>query len=129
MENPDRIRQFDFVSRAVTPDTAEQEALFNALLKAENRRIEPWALKALAYLCHHTRTSQAVKYIGPGLEAMQEIQRTSDIFFPQNWARTLLREHRSNEAREAVEQFLSDNPDYPQLLKNKILQAAWGVLK
>ena len=129
MENPDRIRQFDFVSRAVTPDTAEQEALFHALLKAENRRIEPWTLKTLAYLCHHTRTGQAVKYIGPGLEAMQEIQRTSDIFFPQNWARTLLREHRSNEARKAVEQFLDDNPDYPQLLKNKILQAAWGVLK
>jgi aminopeptidase N len=60
---------------------------------------------------------------------MQEIQRTSDIFFPQSWARTLLREHRSHEAREAVELFLSDNPDYPQLLKNKILQAAWGVLR
>ena len=129
LDNPDRIRQFDFISRAVTPDAAEQEALFHALLKAENRRIEPWALKALAYLCHHTRSSQAVKYIRPGLEAMQEIQHTSDIFFPQNWARTLLKEHRSHEARKAVEQFLGDNPDYPQLLKNKILQAAWGVLK
>ena len=129
MDNPDRIRQFDFISRAVTPDTTEQEALFHALLKAENQRIEPWALKTLAYLCHHTRTCQAIKYIRPGLEAMQEIQRTSDIFFPQSWARTLLRGHRSQEAREAVEQFLSDNPDYPQLLKNKILQAAWGVFK
>ena len=129
MDNPDRIRQFDFISRAVTPDTTEQEALFHALLKAENRRIEPWSLKTLAYLCHHTRTTQAVKYISPGLEAMQDIQRTSDIFFPQNWARTLLREQRSHEAREAVEQFLDDNPAYPQLLKNKILQAAWGVFK
>ena len=129
MDNPDRIRQFDFISRAVTPDTTEQEALFHALLKAENRRIEPWALKTLAYLCHHTRTTQAVKYISPGLEAMQDIQRTSDIFFPQNWARTLLREQRSHEAREAVEQFFDDNPTYPQLLKNKILQAAWGVFK
>ena len=129
MDNPDRIRQFDFISRAVTPDTTEQEALFHALLKAENRRIEPWALKTLAYLCHHTRTTQAAKYISPGLEAMQDIQRTSDIFFPQNWARTLLREQRSHEAREAVEQFFDDNPTYPQLLKNKILQAAWGVFK
>ena len=129
MDDLDRIRQFDFISRAVTPDTTEQKALYYALLKAENRRIEPWALKTLAYLCHHTRTSQAVKYIRPGLKAMLEIQRTSDIFFPQNWARTLLREHWSDEAREAVEQFLGDNPDYPQLLKNKILQAAWGVLK
>ena len=129
MDNPDRIRQFEFISRAATPDTAEQEALFHTLLKAENRRIEPWALKTLAYLCHHTRTGQAVKYIRPGLEAMQEIQRTSDIFFPQSWARTLLMEHRSIEARKAVEQFLSDTPAYPQLLKNKILQAAWGVFR
>ena len=129
MDNPDRIRQFDFISRAVTPDAAEQEALFHTLLKAENRRIEPWALKTLAYLCHHTRTGQAVKYIRPGLDAMQEIQRTSDIFFPQSWARTLLREHRSHEARKAVERFLGDNPAYPQLLKNKILQAAWGVFR
>ncbi|MBQ2126467.1 MAG: aminopeptidase [Bacteroidaceae bacterium] len=129
MDNPDRIRQFEFISRAATPDTAEQEALFHTLLKAENRRIEPWALKTLAYLCHHTRTGQAVKYIRPGLEAMQEIQRTSDIFFPQSWARTLLMEHRSIEARKAVEQFLSDNPAYPQLLKNKILRAAWGVFR
>ena len=127
MDNPDRIRQFDFISRAATPDTAEQEALFHALMKAENRRIEPWTLKTLADLCHHTRTGQAVKYIRPGLEAMQEIQRTSDIFFPQSWARTLLREHRSHEAREAVKRFLGDNPTYQQLLKNKILQAAWGV--
>ena len=129
MDDPDRIRQFDFISRVVTPDTAEQEALFHTLLKAENRRIEPWALKTLAYLCHHTRQQQSVKYIRPALDALQEIQRTSDIFFPQSWARTLLRGHRSQEAREAVEQFLSDNPDYPQLLKNKILQAAWGVFK
>ena len=129
MDNPDRIRQFDFISRAVTPDTTEQEALFHTLLKAENRRIEPWALKTLAYLCHHMRTGQAAKYIRPGLDAMQEIQRTSDIFFPQNWARTLLREHRSHEAREAVEQFISDNPEYSQLLKSKILQAAWGVFR
>ena len=129
MDDPDRIRQFDFISRAVTPDTAEQEALFHTLLKAENRRIEPWALKTLGYLCHHTRQQQSVKYIRPALDALQEIQRTSDIFFPQSWARTLLKEHRSHEAREAVEKFLNDNPDYPQLLKNKILQAAWGVFK
>ena len=124
--DPDRLRQFDFISRATDADTKEQEKLFHSLLKAENRRIEPWALRTLGYLCHHTRTAQAVKYIRPGLEAMQEIQRTSDIFFPQSWARTLLKEHRSHEARNAVKQFLSDDPDYPQLLKNKILQAAWS---
>ena len=127
ISNPDRLRQFDFVSRAVVPDTIEQEKLFHSLLIAENRSIEPWALKALGYLCHPLREAQAIKYIRPALDALQDIQRTSDIFFPQSWARTLLGECNSIEALQEAEEFLNDNPDYPILLKNKILQAAWDL--
>lgn len=125
IKNPDRLRQFDFISRAVTPDTLEQERLFHSLLQAENRRIEPWALRTLGYLCHHMRRGEAVKYIRPALDAMQDIQRTSDIFFPQRWARTLLKEQHSAEAAKVIDMFFNDNPDYPALLKNKIMQAAW----
>ena len=109
----------------MTPDTLEQQTLFHSLLQPENRRIEPWAVKTLGYLCHHTRRAQAVGYIRPALDALQQIQRTSDIFFPQNWARTLLKEQHGKEAVRELEQFLGDNPHYPTLLKNKILQAAW----
>ena len=119
--NPDRVREFDFVSQAVVPDTAAMDALFAALLEAENRRIEPWAEKALTYLNHPLREEYAVKYIRPGLEAMQEVQRTGDIFFPKKWARALLKHHHSDEARCEVEAFFAAHPDYPTLLKNKIL--------
>ena len=121
--NPDRIREFDFVAQAVKPDTAVMDSVFAALLKAENRRIEPWAEKALTYLNHPLREEYAVKYIRPGLEAMQEVQRTGDIFFPKKWARALLRYHRSDEARREVEVFFAAHPDYPELLKSKILQS------
>ena len=127
IKNPDRVRQFDFVSRAVTPDTLEQQALFRSLLKAENRLIEPWAIKTLSYLCHPLRDEQAVKYIREALDSLHYIQRTSDIFFPQNWTRTLLRERRGKEALDIVEEFLKDNKDYPELLKSKILQASWNL--
>lgn len=127
IDNPDRLRQFDFVSRATVPDTIEQEKLFRTLLIAENRSIEPWALKSLAYLCHPLREAQTIKYIRPALDALQEIQRTNDIFFPQSWVRTLLGECNSTEALQEVEKFLNDNPDYPTLLKNKILQAMWNL--
>lgn len=127
IKDHDRILQFEFISRAVTPDTLKQEELFHSLLIAENRRIEPWALKTLGYLCHPLREKQAVKYIRPALDALQEIQRTNDIFFPQSWARALLRNCRSAEALNAVNEFLNDNPDYPQLLKSKILQASWAL--
>lgn len=127
IKNPDRVRQFDFVSRATTPDTLEQKRLFRSLLKAENRLIEPWAIKTLGYLCHPLREEQAVGYIREALDSLHYIQRTSDIFFPQNWTRTLLRERHSKEALDAVEQFFKDNKDYPELLKSKILQASWNL--
>lgn len=120
--NPDRIREFDFVCRAVSPDTLTMDSVFVSLLKAENRRVEPWAEKALAYLNHPSRESYAVKYIRPGLEVLQEVQRTGDIFFPKKWANALLKNHRSNEARHEVEAFFDAHPDYPVLLKNKVLQ-------
>ena len=122
ISNVDRLREFDFVSQALTPDTLAMDALFASLLKPENRRVEPWAEKALAYLNHPLRESYAVKYIRPGLEAMQEVQRTGDIFFPKKWANALLKNHHSDEARREVEAFFTAHPDYPSLLKNKILQ-------
>ena len=98
------------------------DAVFAQLLNAENRRVEPWAEKALTYLNHPTREGYSVKYIRPGLEVLQEVQRTGDIFFPKKWARALLRHHYSDAALLEVENFFISHPDYPQLLKNKVLQ-------
>ncbi|MBO7283376.1 MAG: aminopeptidase [Alistipes sp.] len=121
--NPDRIAQFDYISRATTADIAERSALFAWLLSdAKNRRPEPWAATMLSYLCHHTRQTESIDYIYKGLDALKEIQRTGDIFFPSNWLKALLSGHHSQEAVDEVERFLNDNPDYPALLKNKILQ-------
>ncbi len=120
--NPDRIREFDFVSQALSPDTMAMDAVFAQLLNAENRRVEPWAEKALTYLNHPTREGYSVKYVRPGLEVLQEVQRTGDIFFPKKWARALLRHHYSDAALLEVENFFISHPDYPQLLKNKVLQ-------
>lgn len=127
--NPDRRRQFDFIVQAVTPDTLQMDAFFQSLMKAENRRIEPWAASALAYLNHPLRQSYAVKYIRPGLEVLEEVQRTGDIFFPKNWASALLRNHKSKEAYQEVQAFFEAHPGYSPLLKNKILQAAWPLYR
>ena len=121
--NPDRIAQFDYISRATKADVTEREALFTWLLNdPKNRRPEPWAATMLGYLCHHTRQTESTNYIYTGLEALKEIQRTGDIFFPSNWLKALLGGHNSEAAQQEVERFLSDNPDYPALLKGKILQ-------
>lgn len=129
IHNPDRLRQFDFISCAMTADTLKLDSLFRSLLQAENRRIEPWAATTLSYLNHPTRQDYAVKYIRPALEKLTEVQRTGDIFFPRNWVGALLRNHDSEAAYKEVEAFLSVYPDYPPLLKNKILQAAYPLYR
>ena len=122
LTHPDHLREFDFVSQALNPDTLAMDSVLASLLKPENRRVEPWAEKALAYLNHPLRESYAVKYIRPALEALEEVQRTGDIFFPKKWANALLKNHHSDEARHEVEAFFVAHPDYPALLKSKILQ-------
>ena len=122
--NPDRQREFDYISRGTTPDTAELDALFTLLLEPSERRTEPWAAALLKLLNHHTRQAYSLKYIYPGLQEVTEIQRTGDIFFPTNWTKALLGDHHTSEARAIVERFLRDNPDYSLLLRSKILQSA-----
>ncbi|MBO7286258.1 MAG: aminopeptidase, partial [Alistipes sp.] len=125
--DPDRLRRFDYIVRAVNPDKAERDALFESLLEPENRRIEPWAASALAYLNHPLRANEATHYLRRGLDELSEVQRTGDIFFPRNWAGALLAGHRSKEAYDILQSFLDENPDYPQLMRNKILQAAYPL--
>ena len=125
ISNPDRRAQFDFISRAVSASEAERDSLFGSLAKAENRRIEPWTLSVLYYLNHPLRQREAVRYIRPALDLLTEIQRTGDIFFPENWCDNLLAGHRSAEAYHEVESFLEDNRDMLPLLRNKILSAEY----
>lgn len=125
--DPDRLRQFLFIARATTPDTLEQVELFRHLLKAENRRIEPWALRTLGYLCHPLREQQTLRYIGEALDSLPYIQHTSDIFFPRNWTYTLLRNRHSIKALEAVNNHLASNDSVTHLLRSKVLQAAWDL--
>ena len=122
--NADRRNQFEYIMRGTHPDTEVRDALFESLMEPANRRIEPWTATLLSYLNHHLRQEEAVKYIYRGLEEIEEVQRTGDIFFPRNWAGALLGGHTSDKAKAEVERFLCDHSDLNQLLRNKILQAA-----
>lgn len=122
--NPDRLAQYDYIVPSVSPDAAVRDSVFQSLLVAENRRIEPWACSALGLLNHPCRGEESVAYILPGLEEMIEVQRTGDIFFPRRWAAALLGNHRSEKAAAAVDTFWNNYPDYPVLLGSKIRQQA-----
>lgn len=122
--NPDRRARFEFVRPALSNDPGVREAFFTSLADPANRAREPWVLSGLGFLHHRLRASHAQRFILPGLEMVEEIQRTGDIFFPKRWLDTTLGGHNSQEAAQIVTDFLETRPDYPPRLRAKMLQAA-----
>ncbi len=124
LTDDDRIRKFDFLSRASTNDAEVLDRLFESLKNEENRLIEPWTLTLLSLLNHPLRHNWSLRYIIPALQMLPELQRTGDIFFPANWASALLGSYREQEAACLVEQFIEEHKTMNPLLLNKIKQAA-----
>jgi aminopeptidase N len=125
IKNPDRKAQFAFVRPAISADAATRDAWFASLATASNRRREAWVLEGLRYLHHPLRAASAEKYIGPGLQMLQEIQRTGDIFLPKRWMDVTLGGHQSPSAAAIVRDFLDRLPaDYPDRLRRIILSSA-----
>ena len=129
LNNEDQRREFDFISRACNPDTQVQQQLFNELLQAENRRVEPWARDMLALLNDPKREPFSNRYIIPGLDVLQEIQQTGDIFFPGYWLTGLLSGHKSDEAKTIVKQWIDSHTDLEPALMNKLKENAYWLLR
>lgn len=123
IKDPDKVKEYKFISAAVSPRQHVRDSVFASLLIAENRTIEPWVLKSLSLLNHPSRQSESLKYIRPALDLLPEIQKTGDIFLPQNWVDALLRGHTSIEAFNIVDQYISEKESslHPMLM-NKLKQ-------
>lgn len=124
LDNPDRQRRLRFMLPAISPDKQQRDAFFEQLLQAENRNPEPWVLEALYFLHHPLHPQQGMDYIDRSLQLLEEIQRTGDIFFPQNWLGATLQNYNDAEVAQKIVFFLDDNPDLPENLRLKVLQAA-----
>jgi aminopeptidase N len=129
LQTEDLRKEFDYVSRACNPDATKRTELFNSLLKPENRQQEPWALHALDLLNADIYESDNLNYITASLNSLQYIQQTSDIFFPGNWIKTVLAHRKNPAAKQAVEKFLATDKKMPENLRNKVLEAAWVLMK
>jgi aminopeptidase N len=129
LKNMDELNEFDFVSRACNPDSLVQQRLFNELLEVENRRVEPWVRTMLALLNNPVREPWSNRYLVAGLDELEEIQRTGDIFFPGYWLSSLLEGHCSLEACEMVNKWIDSHPMLAPALKNKLLENAYWLLE
>lgn len=122
IQNPDRLRRFNFLSDALSNDPVYRHLFFERIKQAENRSQESWVQSGLAYLHHPLRKKDSERYLFETLELLSEIQRTGDIFFPGNVLNRSFNWYTSESAWQSVNTFLQRNQDYPSYLKQKILQ-------
>ncbi len=124
IQNPDRKARLAFVRPALSADPTVRDAWFAALRDPANRRHEPWVLEGLTYLDHPLRQADSEKYIRPALDLLAEVRRTGDIFFPGRWVGAVLSGHTTPVVAATVRAFLAEHPDYPQRLRELVLQGA-----
>ncbi|OPC23531.1 aminopeptidase [Elizabethkingia meningoseptica] len=123
IKNPDRINRFKILMNAVSSDENVRNNFFEGLSQKQNRANESAVGAAVAYLHHPLRQKTSINYLPKTLSLLQEIQKTGDIFFPDSWLRSSFGSYQNPKVLEIVNQFISQNPDYNVILKNKILQA------
>ncbi len=122
--NPDRKAEMEFIMPALSSEVSVRDNFFEILKNKENRTHEPWVLQAQRMLHHPLRSQQAVKYVKPSLELLEEMQRTGDIFFPKGWLDATLQEYQTPEAAGIVREYLVENKTLRPDLRNKLLQSA-----
>ena len=128
LQSADLQKEFDFVSRACNPDVNARNKLFKDLLKKENRQEEQWAIHAISLLSADVFEPQNNSLISTSLANLKFLQQTSDIFFPGEWIKAVLANHKSNEAKLIVQKFLQDNKELPENLKAMVQEASWTLL-
>jgi aminopeptidase N len=128
-ENPDNRRKLDFIAPSLSASHAERDAFVASLDSEAAREVESWVLDALENIHHPLRTTESEEYILAGLELLQEIQVTGDIFFPKRWLDVTLGNYRSGTAVNTVRTFLDERPEYNQQLRMKILQSADNLFR
>jgi aminopeptidase N len=124
ISDPDRAARFAFVRPALSASRSERQAMFQGMAAVEQRRRESWVLDAVGLMNHPLRAAEALPDLRAGLDLVEEIQRTGDIFFPLRWMHALLDGHQSAAAARVVARFLEEHPAYPPRLRGKMLQAA-----
>ena len=129
IKNPDRQKRLTFMMPALSANVAERDQFFASLATEANRDHEAWVTSALGYLHHPLRSGISVNYLPKSLALLEEIQRTGDIFFPEQWLRSTFSAYQTPDVTTLVRRFLADRPSYNPRLRAKLLQAADGPFR
>jgi aminopeptidase N len=129
ISNPDRAKRFNWLLPSLNSKSIVRDAFMTSLLAKENRENESWVQTALNNIHHPLRQVAASKHLKPILVKLEEVQLTGDIFFPKGWLASSIGNYTSIEADNIVKEFISNNPNYNPVLRNKILQTTDNITK
>ena len=124
LSNSDSKKRMAFLIPSLSPSQVVRDSVFESLKNVDNRDIEPWVGQALSFLHHPIKMESSLHYILPGLELLEEVQQTGDIFFPKRWLDNTLGGHSSSSAAAIVKKFMNDHEELPDHLRNKVLQSS-----
>jgi aminopeptidase N len=112
-----------FVAGAARPDAAVKREYFDRYLTDPDLN-EDWATSSLGNFNAAGHSALTLQYLRPALDTLPWIQTNRRIFFLGSWIGSFVGGHRSAEALAIVERYLADNPELPDDLRLKVLQAA-----
>ena len=122
--NPDKLKRFIFLLPSLSVDVQVKNQFFESLKQEKNRAKESWVANAMNNMNHPLHQKEAIAYLRPSLDLLDEIQKTGDIFFPKRWLNSTVGNYNSAAAYLVLQEFLADNPNLNPSLKLKLLQAS-----
>jgi aminopeptidase N len=111
-----------FVAAAAQPDAQVKRKYFTRYF-ADEALNEDWVTASLEGFNSVRQSELTRPYLIPALDSLRWIQTNRRIFFLGSWLSSFLEGQTSAESLVAVDRFLSDHPDLPRDLRDKILQA------
>lgn len=114
-------RRRAFVAQAGRKDSANKAQYF-ARYFADTSLNEEWASGSLGEFNSIEHSALTLRYLRPALDSLPYIQAHRRIFFLGSWLGAFIGGQRSPEALAVVQKYLSDHPNLPLDLKQKVLQ-------
>jgi aminopeptidase N len=111
-----------FVAAAARPDADVKREYFRRYF-ADEALNEDWVTASLEGFNSVRQTELTRPYLIPALDSLRWIQTNRRIFFLGSWVTSFLEGQTSAESLVAVDRFLTEHPQLPRDLREKILQA------
>ncbi|HEX7939907.1 MAG TPA: ERAP1-like C-terminal domain-containing protein, partial [Gemmatimonadaceae bacterium] len=114
-------RRRSFIAGAAFPRTDTKRAYFARYFN-DTQLNEDWVTASLSAFNAPDQGTLTLPFLRPALDTLPWVQQNRRIFFLGSWLGGFIGGQRSPEALAAVDRYLTEHPDLPRDLRQKVLQ-------